>query len=65
MGLLDLVALVGPEIDHTESVLLALKEIVKLVLRCAPAYVGLGGGVGGDAGKAVEEDALLRGVEAR
>ena len=42
-----------------------MEEVVELVLGGTPAGVGLGDGVGGDAGEAVEEDALLRGVEAR
>ena len=64
MGGFDLLVLIGPEIDHAQAVLLALEEVVELVVGGAPAGVSLGDGVGGDAAEAVEEDALLRWIEA-
>ena len=64
VGGLDFLALVAPEIDHAEAVLLALEEVVELVLGGVPVGVGGGDGVEGDAGEAVEEDALLGLVEA-
>ncbi len=63
MGGFDFLALIAPEIDHAEAVLLALEEIVELVLGGVPVGVGGRDRVEGDAGEAVEEDALLGLVE--
>ncbi len=65
MGLLDLLALIGPKVDHAQAVLLAVEQVVEFVLSGAPASVGFGYGVSGNAGETVEEDALLRGIETR
>ena len=64
VGGFDLLALIAPEIDHAQAVLLALEQVVELCLGGAPAGVGLGDGVSGDAAEAVEQDALLGLVEA-
>jgi hypothetical protein len=64
MGSLNLLLLIAPEIDHAQAVLLALEQIVELLLGVAPAGVSLGDGLGRDAAEAVEEDALLRLIEA-
>ena len=55
MGGLDLLALIAPQIDHAQAVLLALQQFVELCCGVAPARVGLGDGIGGDAAKAVEQ----------
>ncbi len=61
----DLLVLIAPQIDHAQAVLLALEQIVELVWSAAPTGVGFGDSVGGNAAEAVQEDALLRLVEAR
>ena len=45
MGGLDFLALIAPEIDHAEAVLLALEQVVELVLGGVPVGVGCGDGV--------------------
>jgi hypothetical protein len=64
MGVVDLLVLIAPQIDHAQAVLLALEQVVELFLRVAPAGVGFGDGVRREAAEAVEEDALLGLVEA-
>jgi len=64
LGLGDFLVLIAPEVDHAEAVLLALDEFVEVIGGLAPADVGFSDGVGGEAGEAVEEGALLGLVEA-
>jgi hypothetical protein len=40
--LLNLLALIGPEIDHAEAVLLAVKEVAELAGGGVPLSVSLG-----------------------
>ena len=60
----DFFALIAPEVDHAEAVLLALQEVVEFVGGGAPAGVGGCYCVKRDAGETVEKDALLGLVEA-
>ena len=64
VGRRDLLALIAPEIDHAEAVLLTLDEVVEFGGGVTPAGVGCGDGLNGDAAEAVEEGALLGLVEA-
>jgi len=63
MGGVDFLALIAPKIDHAKAGLLALKEVVELGCRTAPAGVGFGDCVCGEAAEAVEKGALLGLVE--
>ena len=64
MRLLDLLALVAPQVHHAQPVLFALEQLVQLGRSLAPACISRGNGLGGKPAKAVEQDALLRLVEA-
>ena len=62
-GGFNFLALIAPEIDHAQAVLLALEQIVELFLGGAPAGMSLGDRVRREAAKAVEQGALLSLVE--
>ncbi len=63
MSCIDLLALVAPQIDHAQPILLALQKVVELGGGGAPAGVGFKHGSGIDAAEAVEQRALLGLVE--
>ncbi len=60
----DLLALVAPQVHHAQAVLLALDHLLQLCRRRAPARIGLAHGLGRKAAKAIQQNPLLRLVEA-
>ena len=60
----DLLALIAPQIHHAQPILLALQQFVQLGRRHAPAGMGLRRGLCRKPSKAVEQNALLRLIEA-
>ena len=64
MGSGNLFALIAPQIDHAQTVLLALQKIVEPAADALPSGMGLGDGVVRDAAEAIEQNALLRLIEA-
>src|SRR6266700_1851804 len=63
MRCFNFLVLIGPQVNHAKPVLLASEQFFQLRSSILPGRAGLGDCIGGEAGEAIEEDALLGLVE--